>query len=69
MKDATLALIRRWATQDGARTNAAQASEALHRRRRELDEADAYVARIALQRDGTHGGDHRQPRDIRLSGS
>jgi len=59
MIDATVALIRRWTTQDVARTNAAQASARLRLRRLQLDDADAYVARIAEQ---------RRPDDRELSG-
>lgn len=36
--------VRRWLTQDVARTNAAQASVRLKHRRRQLDEADAFLA-------------------------
>jgi hypothetical protein len=49
MIDATVALIRRWTTQDVARTNAAQASARLRLRRLQLEDADAYVARLADQ--------------------
>ena len=59
MIDATVALIRRWTTQDVARTNAAQASARLRLRRLQLEDADAYVARVAEQ---------RRPHDRELSG-
>jgi hypothetical protein len=59
MIDATVALIRRWTTQDVARTNAAQASARLRLRRLQLEDADAYVARLAEQ---------RRPDDRELSG-
>jgi hypothetical protein len=50
MIDATVAMIRRWATQDVARTNAAQASARLRLRRLQLEEVDEYVARLAADR-------------------
>jgi hypothetical protein len=50
MMDSTVALIRRWTTQDVARTNAAEAAATLQRHRRQLDEVDAYVARLAHER-------------------
>lgn len=51
MIDATVALIRRWTTQDVARTNAAQASARLRLRRLQLEDADAYVARLTERHD------------------
>jgi hypothetical protein len=48
--DSTVALIRRWTTQEVARTNAAHASATLRRRRLEMEEVDAYVAQLAQER-------------------
>jgi hypothetical protein len=39
-----MGLLRRWLTQDVARTNAAQASVRLQHRRRELDDLDTFLA-------------------------
>ena len=50
MIDATVALIRRWTTQDVARDNAAQASARLRLRRLQLEDAEEYVARLTEQR-------------------
>jgi hypothetical protein len=50
MIDATVALIRRWTTQDVARTNAAQASARLRLRRLQIEDAEEYVARLTEQR-------------------
>jgi hypothetical protein len=59
MIDATVALIRRWTTQDVARTNAAQASASLRLRRLQLEEVDAYVARLAEEHTDHPSGDRR----------
>ena len=37
-------LLRRWLTQEQARTNAAQASVRLQHRRRQLEDVDAFLA-------------------------
>ena len=37
-------LLRRWLSQDVARTNAAQASVRLQHRRRQLDDVEAFLA-------------------------
>ncbi len=42
--DTLIGLLRRWFTQDVARTNAAQASVRLQHRRRQLHDVDAYLA-------------------------
>lgn len=60
MIDATVALIRRWTTQDVARTNAAQASARLRLRRLQLEDADAYVARLTER----HGEDRLDDRGL-----
>jgi hypothetical protein len=41
---AVLGVLRRWVTQDVARTNAAQASVRLQHRRRQLEDVDAFLA-------------------------
>jgi hypothetical protein len=57
MIDATVALIRRWTTQDVARTNAAQASARLRLRRLQIEDAEAYVARLAERHDESRPDD------------
>jgi hypothetical protein len=42
--DTLVGLLRRWLSQDVARTNAAQASVRLQHRRRELEDVDAFLA-------------------------
>ena len=52
MIDATVALIRRWTTQDVARDNAAEASARLRLRRLQLEDAEEYLARLTGERPG-----------------
>lgn len=40
------AMLRRWMNQDVARAHAAQACVRLQRHHRQLEEADAYLARL-----------------------
>jgi hypothetical protein len=44
MMGTLMGLLRRWLTQDVARTNAAQASVRLKHRRRQIDDLDAFLA-------------------------
>jgi hypothetical protein len=52
MIDATVALIRRWTTQDVARDNAAEACARLRLRRLQLEDAEEYLARLTGERPG-----------------
>ena len=61
MMDGTVALIRRWTSQEVARTNAAEASASLQRRRQQLDEVDAYVAALAHERGTASFGEREHP--------